>query len=145
MKTLRPISTRTPRPSKPPAPGNNWFFVDSEIIGLGTDPANTGLLEILAHSPRLQAVRHRETGVIQAVFGRPGILRHTEGWSIQTDRPCALLLRPDEKGSCHLSVASRAPKTRQIRIHLKFFGHDRTHSILLPSGKNAGCSVTRVL
>jgi hypothetical protein len=142
MKTQRP---RTPRPTLPLRTGHNWFFFESEIIGLNSVPADTGLIEILENSPRLQAVRHRETGVIQAIFHQSGTLRHAEGWSIRTDRPCALLLRPDEKGRCHLTVAPLIPSTRRIRIHLQFWGHDKTHSLTLPTGVKAGCSVTQIL
>jgi hypothetical protein len=145
MKKNRPVAALSPHTTNPRVTRNNWFFFESDIIGLNNVPADTGLVEILENSPRLQAVRQRETGVIQAVFYRAGTLRHSEGWSIRTDRPCALQLRPDEKGRCHLTVTNSDSTSRRIRIHLQFFGHDQTHSISLPSGVNAGSSVTQIL
>jgi chondroitin AC lyase len=105
----------------------------------------TNPIEILANSTERQAVRHGETGVIQAIFYGPGHLHHAEGWSIQVDRPCAFQLRPCGLGRCHLSVASPDQTAGRIHIHLQFYGHDKTHALRLPSGVNAGRSVTRIL
>lgn len=133
---------KTQRPSTPHQP---WFFFGSEIVCLTAQTTETDQIEILENSAALQAVRQRETGIIQALFGRAGSLCHPEGWSIQTDRPCALQMRPDSKGQCHLTVASRNVRDRTIRIRLRFPGHNRLHVLELPRTASSSRSVTLIL
>lgn len=99
--------------------------------------ANPGL-DVLRNSTELQAVRQRETGLIQAVFYKPGTVSHAEGWSIQVDRPCALQWRPDPRGQSYLSVASPEHAAGRLRCNLRFPGWSRTLVLRLPSGVNAG-------
>lgn len=102
-------------------------------------------VEILANTPRLQAIRHRERGIIQAVFYRAGVLRHAEGWSLQVDRPCALILHPDGRGNGRLTVGAPDHSSGKIRIQLRFFGYEKSLRLTLPDGNLAGRSVTRIL
>jgi chondroitin AC lyase len=129
------------------------------IVWPGAEPA--GLAEyaasppvsVLSNAPGLQAVHHRETGVLGAAFFEAGSLETDAGFRLEVDRPCLVLVREMKPA---LQVALSNPRnealTVQVRINRRLEGEgvlpseDPGESRIvfeLPGGVRAGRSVVR--
>ncbi|HVK02267.1 MAG TPA: polysaccharide lyase beta-sandwich domain-containing protein, partial [Armatimonadaceae bacterium] len=94
-------------------------------------------VEIVANTPKLQAVWHKDLKMAQAAFHAPG--RVTAGSiTISVDRPCLLLLRRDGD-KLRVAVSNPANEAATVGVTV---GGTRT-SVELPGGLDAGKSVVR--
>ncbi len=91
---------------------------------------------ILKNTPALQAVRHPELHLTQAVFYEPGSLAYAEGKTIAVDKPCILLL--DEEKN-RLTIADPTQKLADITVTL----NGAAERVILPSGAHAGSAFTK--
>jgi chondroitin AC lyase len=110
-------------------------------------------IEILGNSPILQAVRHGELDLIQAVFYQAGSLVLDGKPIVEADRPCLLMIR-DAGDELQLSVADPTQKHASVGVRVagRLFGEGAafdavtgTSSVLLtfPTGPLAGATVLR--
>ena len=107
-------------------------------------------IEVLHNAPELQAVRHKESGVLGAAFYKPGRLEAS--LSIAVDKPC-LVLAVKQEGSVRVAVANPENKPLQVEVLLGIplqgegaaQPDGRASRILfdLPGGTDAGKSVVR--
>ena len=93
--------------------------------------AATSSVTVLSNSPDVQAIRVKAAGIIEILFYKAATL-YTEGLSIQTDGPCALLMHKSK-----LYVAD--PTQKELEVHLTING--KSVSVGLPEGQMAGSSV----
>ncbi len=109
-------------------------------------------IEILSNTPLLQAVRHRGSNGVQAVFHQAGTLSAGRGWTVRVDQPCLVLLREVAGG---IQVAVSDPHNQALEVNLQIdraVDGEGSTSIAegsrlhfdLPDGAQAGSSVVRV-
>jgi chondroitin AC lyase len=79
--------------------------------------ASTSPVTLLANSARLQAVAHPPSRTVQAVFYEAGRLTFQDGWYVEPDSPCMLLLRRAEDGTT-LSIADPTQSLQHIQVRL---------------------------
>jgi chondroitin AC lyase len=110
-------------------------------------------VEVIANTAELQAVRHRELGIIQAVFYRPGQLEVAPGVVLSVKQAGLVMLRETADG-WDVTVSDPTHLRKQIELQLPGrYGTagakwDRAAqvtriAIALPAGQEAGKSVTR--
>lgn len=115
------------------------------------------IIDILANTPAIQAVRHTGLHIAQVVFYKTGKIRISEKLVLGSDNPGVVMVKTDhdlltdisvsdpnrELGKMHISVSSRIEKTdekyRAIWDENKGMSEI---SITLPQGVYAGKSVT---
>lgn len=114
-------------------------------------------IEILTNEPELQAVRHKNLGIIQVVFYKAGEVEFAEGQKLKADTPGIVMLKmknekvskiavadPNrELGKAHISISTRVQADDEKFIMV---WNEKTKmseiSIDLPQGVYAGSSVT---
>ncbi len=108
-------------------------------------------LQTLSNTPDLQAVWHNKLKILEAVFRRAGHVEGGEGWNIQVDQPCLLMVR-EKPGGVEITVANpeNKPLVVNVGIDRKLTGEEATIEgtgttirVNLPNGLAAGSSVTR--
>ncbi len=110
-------------------------------------PGNSGALkmvseiQILANSSAVQAVRHRNLGLLGVVFWEPGVVSLPDGGRVAANRACLLLIRDGATGHPTLSVSN--PARQPATVHVEYGG--RCLAFDLPGGDEAGRSVSRQL
>ncbi|MGD0091548.1 MAG: polysaccharide lyase beta-sandwich domain-containing protein, partial [Planctomycetota bacterium] len=107
-------------------------------------------VEVLHNTPELQAVRHKESGVLGAAFYKPGRLEASP--SVAVDKPC-LVLAVKQKGAVRIAVSNpeNQPLQAEVLVELPLQGEGVAHPdgkssrILfdLPAGTDAGKSVVK--
>lgn len=113
------------------------------LVVPGADPAGTAKrmaqpgVEILANALGVQAVRHSDLKLIQAVFFAKGSFT-VEGLTVSADRPCALVCRPDANG-WRVTAGSPAHEKGALKIQIDTNGKSFAVALDLP----AGASVTK--
>jgi chondroitin AC lyase len=91
----------------------------SEMPGLAT--TNAGL-DVLANTPQLQAVQHKATNLLQAVFWVAGNLSNVApaGWRFSADRACLIVVRADgnrlEVSASNPDQTVRVPFTLTLQV-----------------------------
>lgn len=109
-------------------------------------------VETLSNTADIQAVRHRDLGIVQAVFHRAGGLNGGAGWNLKVDVPCLVMVRETADGA-QITVSN--PQNEPLSVHLeidrklsgdgaKTGGNGTTFRFELPGGLMAGSSVVRV-
>ena len=94
-------------------------------------------MEIVANTPKLQAVWHKDLKMAQAAFHAPGEMK-AGGMTVSVDRPCLLLLRRDGE-KVRLAVSNPENEAATVEVTV---GTTRV-SVPLPDGLEAGKSVVR--
>jgi len=114
-------------------------------------------IEILSNTPYLQAVRHKEIGLLQMVFYKAGKLVVGENNFIEASAPCIVMIQMNEENQIEKITASdpnRELSTLLLKASKKFVGSSPNHQsfwnpeknrseilIDLPQGGYAGQSV----
>ncbi|MEX2382535.1 MAG: polysaccharide lyase family 8 super-sandwich domain-containing protein [Opitutales bacterium] len=112
----------------------------------------TAGLEILANTPDLQAVKHRELGLSQIVFYSPGEIELAEEVILSADKPCVVMVRltGDEVESVVVADPARNLDAVELTITARLTGERDAWDeaagtsrlfIELPGGEYAGRSV----
>lgn len=97
--------------------------------------AENNPFEILQNDKTIQAIRHREKQLIQAVFREAGEVCIAEGNYISVDHPCILMFR---EATGEISVANPYNKQETVGVNV----NGQKIEIALPDGQNAGQSIT---
>ncbi|MDQ8181018.1 polysaccharide lyase family 8 super-sandwich domain-containing protein [Pelagicoccus sp. SDUM812005] len=103
---------------------------------------------VLENSAQLQAVLDEASGIVGLVFYEGGQLELGNGYELEVDRRCAILIQEGISGEFTLTVASPARETGEIRLSMERSsdGERRSVKIALPSGPHqAGSSVSERL
>jgi len=95
-------------------------------------------IQILKNTPQIQAVHHANQRITQAVFYAPGELAVTREITLTVNEPCTLILRDDS-----LSVSNPKNEALSVAVTLKRSDSVETFVFELPSGMNAGKSVSQ--
>lgn len=136
-----------PRPQGRPGGLNNRSMIAKDVtyqymIVPSADPdqmENDRGIEMMVNNRQLQAVRDKETGMVQAVFYRAGSLPLPGGKSLSLDSPGAVILKMDGERVQNITVAD--PSRKLARLHLEISGL-KNLVIDLPTGFYAGQSIT---
>ncbi len=111
-------------------------------------------VEVLANEPEVQGVRHLDTGILAAVFYRPGRIDVPGRGPLEATEPCVVLVR--EQGDDAI-VAASSPEHRELALvltvplRIRGDGAETIASggtrleLALPGGPLAGSSVVRRL
>ncbi len=125
--------------------GASWACI---VLPTGDDPEAAAhaayevkRLEILANTPVLQAVRHRDLGLLAAVFWEPGAVSLAEGGSVAVNHACVLLCRELSGGGTRLSISTLSDQP--ATIHVEYGG--RCVAFELAGGVDAGRGLSRLL
>ena len=125
--------------------GVSW---DCLLLPTGDDPEaatraadEVQRLEILANTPMLQAVRHRELGLLAAAFWEPGTVLLADGGRVAANHACVLLCRELPGGGIRLSISSLSDQP--ATIHVEYGG--RCVAFELAGGVDAGRGLSRLL
>jgi chondroitin AC lyase len=104
--------------------------------------ADVSRLEVLSNTARLQAVWHRELGVVQAVFHQPGVLRIPDIADVEVDRPMLMQLGEQPLG-LRMAVASALGQAGASTVQLGFAAGGRLDvRVELPGEDFAGQTTT---
>jgi chondroitin AC lyase len=103
--------------------------------------------EIITNTPSVQAVRHRASGVVEAVFRTAGSIQIPSIGTLTAYQPCALVFHPESE---KVLLTAANPLSKGIQLHCVISPTDSgipTEVILnLPSSpENAGRSVSVIL
>jgi len=101
-------------------------------------------VRVLANCERLQAVAHDQLGVVGAALFESGKIEVRPGLTIEVDKPCLLLAR-EESGELQLTLANPENKGIEVRAVVSLDGSDQKVVISLPSGQQAGSSVSKTI
>ncbi len=98
---------------------------------------------VLSNTRQLQAVEHRQLGLVAAAFYQPGELTSQSGLRINVDQPCLVLARRAQE-SIVLTVSD--PRNRATKVHVQLRcttnpSLNRDVVVALPGGDRAGSSV----
>jgi chondroitin AC lyase len=98
-------------------------------------------VQILSNTPDVQAVRHTQLKLTEAIFRRAGSIASGD-LTVSVDQPCALLME-QEAGEAKLAVSNPNNKAAAVSVELLFTstGEKRSARIELPGGADAGKSV----
>ena len=100
------------------------------------DANHAPALEILANTVALQAVRHTQDGLVQAVFHREGTVMLDTQQSLRVDGACLVQARP-KAGSWQVDVADPARLRSTVRLQWLRGGQVMaTQELTLPAGED---------
>ncbi|TKG89220.1 T9SS type A sorting domain-containing protein [Puteibacter caeruleilacunae] len=108
---------------------------------------NQNAIEILSNTKEIQAVKHAELDMIQVIFYKAGSLT-SEGCTIQTDKPCAMVLSDVSTSKVKLNIADPSETSSDIRIDFKsdkIEGMRQIVCVMPTSVETAGKSVAKVI
>ncbi|WP_166665491.1 polysaccharide lyase family 8 super-sandwich domain-containing protein [Kribbella caucasensis] len=106
--------------------------------------ADMSRLAVLTNTAHLQAVWHRELGIVQAVFHQPGVLRIPEIADVEVDRPVLIQLSEQPLG-LRIAVASALGQPGTAIVRLGFATGGRLDvRIELPGEGFAGQTTTAI-
>lgn len=94
-------------------------------------------IRIVANNPSQQAVVNDQLGVAEMVFHAPGAVTLRNGFAVETDRPCLVMLVRQE-GATRIVVSS--PGGESAVVHLTFSQTGQRLTLALPGGEFAGKS-----
>jgi len=114
------------------------------VPGVGSDALNEERgIDILANNRHVQAVIHRELGIIQAILYKAGTLKVSENIGFALDSPGAVMLKIVDDLVKEITVSD--PSRLLSHLHMKVSGLEENQmndlSIDLPTGFFAGQSV----
>jgi chondroitin AC lyase len=100
---------------------------------------------VLTNTVDIQAVEHRELGLVCAAFYEPGKLMIDTQTSIEVDRPCLVLLRRVSAGKWKITAADPRHQSGTLMLSLNSATPAAEKAIVpisMPTGHDAGGSVT---
>ncbi len=125
--------------------GVSWACI---VLPTGHDPESAARtadevdrLEILANTPALQAVRHRDLGLLAAAFWEPGTVSLANGGRVAANHTCVLLCRELPGGGTRLGISTLS--NQSAVVHVEYAG--QCVAFELPGGVDAGRSMSRLL
>ena len=89
---------------------------EEEIMAYVKDPK----IEVLANTKEVQAVWHKELKILQAAFYQPGTVSTSDGLTLSSNQPVAVMVRLYDDGT--YSVHAADPQQRQVRTQIKLAG-----------------------
>lgn len=122
-----------------PSGASSVYLVSPSDDGAASHDA--AVVEILANTATVQAVKHRGSGTLGITFWEVGVVTLPGGGRVAANRPCLLLCRDDPAGSVSLNVANLT--TQPATVHVEYGG--RCFAFDLPGGEESGRSVNRQL
>jgi chondroitin AC lyase len=97
-------------------------------------------VKVLSLTASLQAVRDSRSGMIGAVFYKPGVLWLTNGLNVHVSHPCAIMLF-EKEGKLFVSDPTQATRTINIGVH----GTTHMHFAHVEGGRTTGMALTGTL
>lgn len=102
-------------------------------------------IHIISNTEKLQAVEHKNLGIVQATFFEPGLLK-TDDITIETDQACVLQLAYTDKKEVKLSIADPTQKLSQLQVEISVGTiTQRKLKVRLPEGHYTGSTTTLTL
>ncbi|QIL40259.1 chondroitinase [Pedobacter sp. HDW13] len=104
---------------------------------------NRSMIQILKNTATLQAVKHRDLNMLQAVFYTPGTLEY-DGASLSVDKPCTVYIKNLNTKTPVLYIADPAQENQLIQVQFKAAGSSTTKNITcnLPTGAFVGATAS---
>ncbi len=103
----------------------------------------SGGVEILSNNRWLQAVRHRNQGVVQMIFFRAGTLKFSGEFTVSLDSPGAVLLKMEGSSIREITVSDPSRLMDRLHITMEHQGSEPVKVVIdLPAGPYAGQSTT---
>lgn len=94
-------------------------------------------IKILANTPVLQAVEHKELNMVQVVFYEAGSLNQN-GYKLTVDKPCVLFIKALDTKTPLLYISDPTQKLTDININL----NGVSTAISFPQGEHKGATVS---
>jgi hypothetical protein len=98
-------------------------------------------IKILANNDNLQAVRHAENALTEAIFYKPGTMPVEPGTSLQVDQPCMVMVHQEQERTQFTVCSPDSPRT--IHVVLSTPRAQAALQFDLPGGELPGVSVSK--
>ncbi|WP_343703573.1 polysaccharide lyase family 8 super-sandwich domain-containing protein [Chitinophaga sp.] len=115
-----------------------WVAVPNTSTASAAAYSKNMPVKILANTPALQAVQHtglQRTGV---VFYEAGSVKVNDRLTLAATQPCIVMIKADGAAVTALTVAEPTQKLASLQLKV----NDRTIAVTLPTGAQAGSTVT---
>lgn len=125
-----------------PAGADYTYVVVPRLVNTDAVKAfDLNAIQLLANTDSLQAVM--QSGVLQAAFYKPGILRKA-GWEVKVDAPCVLMIKklPSGKLQIHIADPAQVLKTVHLTVLAPAVAGPLTADCHLPEGDFAGATLS---
>ena len=102
-------------------------------------------IEILSNTEQLQAVRHRQQEITEAIFYQAGSLNLPDGMTLKADAPCTLMWNNKERKLHVANPYCESQNPASITVTLTIGSQSRTLTFDMPQGEFAGSTVAKIV